>query len=31
MNKAELENLLLAYETDTRFPDVSGMNISICF
>lgn len=25
MSKAELEKLLLAYETDTRFPDVSGM------
>ena len=25
MNKGELEKLLLAYETDVRFPDVSGM------
>ena len=25
MKKEELEKLLLAYETDVRFPDVSGM------
>ena len=25
MTKAELQKLLLAYETDVRFPDVNGM------